>query len=118
MVALGLEPLQSSTNAQGMETVAINWNDYGTIALVLIPIYFAYFIAGWSTIGTLGMVIMKVHVIDNNTGRPPDFAGSTIRALVAIVSAIPFYLGYLWALWGNNRTWHDMAANTSVVQYR
>ena len=118
IVALGLEPLRETTGADGMQTLEINWSDYWTITMFTVPLAFAYYVAGTATMGTLGMILMKIHVIDNETGRAPDFAGSVIRVLVSWVGAIPLYLGYFWALWNDGRTWHDMAANTTMVQYR
>ena len=41
-----------------------------------------------------------------------------IREIIGrIVSTIPLFLGYLWALWDKNgQTWHDKMANTVVLQ--
>jgi uncharacterized RDD family membrane protein YckC len=33
------------------------------------------------------------------------------------LSALPFFLGYLWMLWEpRKRTWHDIVADSLVVQ--
>ena len=85
----------------------MNWGDYGTVLMITIPVAFTYYVAGLATMGTLGMVLMKIHVIDNNTGRTPDLGGCVVRVFVAWIGTIPFYLGYLWALWNHDRTWHD-----------
>jgi uncharacterized RDD family membrane protein YckC len=44
---------------------------------------------------------------------------AAVRQAMAIVSAIPLGLGYLWMLWdAEKRTWHDMVANTRVFRMR
>ncbi|MBI5288198.1 MAG: RDD family protein [Chloroflexi bacterium] len=81
-------------------------------------IWFGYFWLLGASAGTVGMIITGQHLVDDRTGRAPDLQRSALRALVSFVSAIPLFLGYFWALWNDGRTWHDMAAGTSVVKYR
>jgi uncharacterized RDD family membrane protein YckC len=39
-----------------------------------------------------------------------------VRELGRILSAIPFYLGYLWMLWDpEKQTWHDKLVRSVVV---
>lgn len=54
----------------------------------------------------------------------PDGSSVTLgqaagRQAMAIVSGIPLALGFLWAAWDSeNRTWHDMVADTRVFPVR
>ncbi len=60
----------------------------------------------------IGVIVLKPdgHVIGWKT--------SALRAAAAILSAVPFGLGFLWMLWDKKgETWHDKIAGTSVYQY-
>jgi uncharacterized RDD family membrane protein YckC len=78
--------------------------------------YFTYFhatIAGQS----IGNRIMGIRVLDASTGRPLTYVRAFVRALMSGLSAIPFFLGYLWMLWEpRKRTWHDIVADSLVVR--
>ena len=78
--------------------------------------YFTYFhatIAGQS----IGNRIMGIRVLDASTGRPLTYVRAFVRALMSSLSAIPFFLGYLWMLWEpRKRTWHDIVADSLVVR--
>jgi uncharacterized RDD family membrane protein YckC len=119
-IAVGLFDLTlfHETFIDGEKYYEPNWGDWATMYLFVTPFIFIYYVVGTATMGTIGKVLMKIQVIDNNTGRAPDLAGAIVRVIISWVGTIPFYLGYFWALWGGGRTWHDLAANTSVVQYR
>ena len=65
---------------------------------------------------TVGQMAMGIRVIDFNTGGPIGYGRAFLRWLVAIVSTIAIFLGYLWMLWDKEKqTWHDKAANDVVV---
>jgi uncharacterized RDD family membrane protein YckC len=56
-------------------------------------------------------------VLDADTGRPLPYVRAFTRALVSSLSALVFFLGYLWMLWEpRKRTWHDIVANSLVVR--
>ena len=89
----------------------------GTGPFILVELaYFTYFhatIAGQS----IGNRIMGIRVLDAGTGRPLPYVRAFVRALVSSLSALPFFLGFLWMLWEpRKRTWHDMVANSLVVR--
>jgi uncharacterized RDD family membrane protein YckC len=77
--------------------------------------YSVYFI-GSSSGQTPGMRLLNIRCIDAETGGRVDYGRAFIRYLVAIVSGLACYVGYLWMLWDPERqTWHDKVASTFVV---
>ncbi len=69
-----------------------------------------------ATVGsTPGMFLARVSVVDVSGAHPkPEQAAA--RAIIGLVSAACFGLGYLWGLFHpERRTWHDLAAGTKVV---
>jgi uncharacterized RDD family membrane protein YckC len=78
-------------------------------------VYFAYF-EGSPSGQTLGKKVMKIRVIDFNTGGPIGFGRGLLRWVGRLVSGFLCYLGYLWMLWDREKqTWHDKIATTVVV---
>ena len=80
---------------------------------------FFYFL----TCNTLGASIgklalgMRLRRLKNN--QVPDLLWGLLRTVVAAVSSLVFYLGYLWAAWDDAvQTWHDKTAGTVVIIYR
>lgn len=64
---------------------------------------------------TPGKHIVGIRVLDTG-GRPLSKGLSVGRYLAKVISGLPCYLGYLWALWdADNRAWHDMIVSTRVV---
>ena len=56
--------------------------------------------------------------IQDKNGNAPGVAASTIRFFVAILSWLPFGLGFLWQLWDKDHlTWHDRLSGTCLVRY-
>ncbi|MEX0761458.1 MAG: RDD family protein [Dehalococcoidia bacterium] len=63
----------------------------------------------------IGAVVVDVRVIRNN-GDVAGFYHMTVRAMVSILSAIPFFAGYWTAFFDpNHQTWHDKIMGTYVV---
>ena len=78
-------------------------------------VYFAYF-EGSPSGQTLGKKLLKIRVIDFNTGGPIGFGRAVIRYISRILSGLVCYLGYLWMLWDREKqTWHDKLGSTVVV---
>jgi uncharacterized RDD family membrane protein YckC len=91
--------------------------DIATIYVFLIPwIFGLYFVVFWSLTGrTIGKWFMGLKVISVD-GNPPTIGRSVIRFIGYGVSAIVFWLGYLWVLIdGDRQAWHDHMAKTWVV---
>ena len=78
--------------------------------------YFTYFHAT-SAGQSIGNKILGIRVLDADTGRSLPYPRAFARALVSNLSALAFFLGYLWMLWEpRKRTWHDIVANSLVVK--
>jgi len=85
------------------------------ISLAVGIAYSVYFI-GSSSGQTPGMRLLNIRVIDTATGGRVDYGRAFVRYLVAIVSGLACYIGYLWMLWDpEKQTWHDKVASTFVV---
>jgi uncharacterized RDD family membrane protein YckC len=89
----------------------------GGIYVVMIPLIIgSYFVMFWALTGrTIGKWVMGLRVVDL-AGHPPTLSQSVIRIIGYGISAIVFWLGYLWVLVDDNRrAWHDHMARTWVV---
>ena len=85
------------------------------LGLVVDIVYFTVLIGGRRG-QTVGQMALGIRVIDFNTGGPIGYGRAFVRWLVAIVSALVLFLGYLWMLWDKEKQcWHDKAANDVVV---
>ena len=65
---------------------------------------------------SIGLNIVGARIIREN-GDLSGFFQTSVRSMAAVLSIIPFGLGYLWAIWDPKRqTWHDKLLHTSVVR--
>ena len=70
----------------------------------------------WQNGMTLGKYLMKIKVIDLETGNTPGFQKAFLRASVRIPSEILFYVGFLMAFFVPlKQTLHDKLSNCVVV---
>jgi len=70
----------------------------------------------WQNGKTLGKHLMKIKVIDLETGDTPSFQKAFLRASVRIPSEVLFYLGFLMAFFVPlKQTLHDKLSNCVVV---
>ncbi|MBT8343960.1 MAG: RDD family protein [Sulfurovum sp.] len=70
----------------------------------------------WQNGMTLGKYLMKIKVIDLETGDTPGFQKAFLRASVRIPSEVLFYVGFLMAFFVPLRqTLHDKLSNCVVV---
>jgi uncharacterized RDD family membrane protein YckC len=91
--------------------------DIATIYVVLVPFIVGfYFVVFWSLTGrTIGKWFMGLKVVRSD-GRPPTIGRSFIRFIGYGLSAVAFWLGYLWVVIDDDRqAWHDHMAKTWVV---
>ncbi len=77
----------------------------------------AYHTAMWAWKGTtLGGIVCGLKVIRAD-GRPLDWTVALVRALAAVFSALPLFLGFFWVGWSAERqSWHDKIAGTLIVR--
>lgn len=77
----------------------------------------AYATLSWHFGGqTLGLRAWRLRVVDAR-GRPPSWSRAWLRFALALPSLLALGLGFAWALIdARRRTWHDLAAGTSVVR--
>ena len=91
--------------------------DVATIYVFMIPwIIGFYFVLFWALTGrTIGKWFMGLKIIGEN-GRPPNIGRSLIRLIGYGLSAIVFWMGYVWVVIDDERqAWHDHMAKTWVV---
>ncbi|MGB5506618.1 MAG: RDD family protein [Sulfurovum sp.] len=84
------------------------------VVLAIKLIYHTVFV--WQNGMTLGKYLMKIKVIDIETGNIPNFSKAFLRASVRIPSEVLFYLGFLMAFFVPlKQTLHDKLSNCVVV---
>lgn len=83
----------------------------------MVPILYQVGFEGGRLGQTIGKWAMNIRVVEAPTAGRVAPSKAFIRSLVrSFVSGAVLWLGYLWMLWDDqNRTWHDMAADTRVV---
>lgn len=84
----------------------------------LLAAMYAFFTAFWCRSGsTLGMLAWGLR-IETPDGRTPGLGRASLRFFAAILSWLPFGLGFLWQLWDpNDLTWHDRLSGTRLRYY-
>ena len=66
--------------------------------------------------GTPGKLILKLAVVDADTGKNLTVPQSIIRYITYIISALPLFLGYFWVAWDEKKqAWHDKLARSVVI---
>jgi uncharacterized RDD family membrane protein YckC len=102
------------TTTAGTTAVEINYtaNAFGALIGLL------YFIGFWSLRGqTPGMIPFRLRVARATDGSRPDWVISLLRYVGLIISAIPLFLGLIWAAFDSRKQgWHDKIAGTVVVR--
>ncbi len=82
--------------------------------LLLLLVYHVAFWAWRAT--TLGGAVMNLR-IERLDGRKVDVAIAVVRALGAVVSIMPVFLGFLWVNWDpEKQSWHDKIAGTVIMR--
>ena len=90
--------------------------DLAALVLALSPVFVVvYCVAFWCTIGqTPGKWLMGIRVVGADGGRV-TVTRALLRLCGYLVSALPFYLGFLSVLGPRRLSWHDRFAHTEVV---
>jgi uncharacterized RDD family membrane protein YckC len=108
-----------STSYLGGKSVYAGGQIYVYVYNVLrFAIIFLFFVLYWSRSGrTLGMQSWRLQ-LNTMDGGKVDMKTATIRFFAAILSWLPFGLGFLWSLWDKDKlTWHDRISKTRIVYH-
>jgi uncharacterized RDD family membrane protein YckC len=91
----------------------------GTLLLVGAPVIVSlYNVLFWWLRGqTPGKWLLGLRVVALGGGRV-GFARAVIRLVGYLLSALPFYLGFLWIVGPERRGFHDRLAGTEVIYTR
>lgn len=77
-------------------------------------IYHTVFV--WQNGMTLGKYVLKIKVIDLETGQTPDLQKALLRASLRIASEVLFYIGFIMAFFmPMKQTLHDKLSGCVVV---
>ena len=100
----------------GMREVSLDpaehsWDLLAFLAIAIMVVGF------WRYCGaTPGKIALGVRIVDASTGSPPPLARLVVRFLAYFLSALPLYLGFLWAAVDRRKQgWHDKIARTIVI---
>ena len=86
-----------------------------TLVFILLRIVYQTFFV-WQNGMTPGKMIMKIRIIEMDSGQIPSFSVAFLRASIRIVSESIFYIGYIMAFFNPMvQTLHDKLAKTVVV---
>jgi uncharacterized RDD family membrane protein YckC len=96
--------------------VEANENSYLQVWLLfVIYVFFTFF--WWKGGQTLGIRAWRMRV-ETADGTSPSFGRASLRFVAAMVSLVPFGLGFFWQLWDRDRlTWHDRWSGTYLKYY-
>ncbi|MGH2910006.1 MAG: RDD family protein, partial [Solirubrobacteraceae bacterium] len=87
----------------------------GGLAVLVSAIYFTVLEGGERGAGA-GKMALGLRVVDTRTGGPIGYPRAFVRWVTRIVSAMAFFIGYLWMLGDSERQcWHDKLAGDVVV---
>ncbi|HVT07691.1 MAG TPA: RDD family protein [Polyangia bacterium] len=97
----------------------VHRTDLGAILPTVIPaLAGVYLIAFWRASGqTPGKWLMGLKVVSVD-GHALSLGRAALRFVGYLISALPFYAGFLWILGPARRGWHDRLARTQVVYVR
>jgi len=86
--------------------------------LVIIAVPLGYFPWYWTRGGqTPGMKLMRIKVVRDVDGGPVTAGPAVMRLIGFWVSALVFYIGFIWIFVDKRRRgWHDLIAGTCVVE--
>ncbi len=87
------------------------------VSLVCMILGFLYFAVqeGGSSQATIGKRLVKIRVMDVY-GRPLTPASAAIRTICKAISALPCFLGFIWAAFSRRKqAWHDSLAGALVA---
>ncbi len=84
------------------------------LSVVLAAVYFTYLHGAWGR--TIGKMILGLRVVRTD-GQNLTYSRALVRTFAYAVSALPFFLGFLWVCFNKKkRGLHDLIAGTEVVR--
>ncbi|OLC26075.1 MAG: hypothetical protein AUG06_12375 [Actinobacteria bacterium 13_1_20CM_2_65_11] len=117
----GLFASNSSSSNQSAQTAAFTLFGGAFLLLYLfaIVVSIGYWIYFWGTTGeTLGMRLLRLRIVDANTGGPIGYGRAAIRLLMTFVNTWACYIGWIWVAFDPRKQgWHDKVANSVVIRY-
>ncbi|MDD3323711.1 MAG: RDD family protein [Sulfurospirillaceae bacterium] len=106
-----MEQMPSEGNIESTINALSNMISY---VILLKIIYQTFFV--WMYGATVGKIIVKIRVVSTVDFENPNIFTSTIRSIVRVFGENLLFIGFFWALLNPKReSWHDMAAQTLVV---
>ena len=92
------------------------WAMFAILLLVGFVGYLIWYVRMLGKGASLGRKAAGYQVLDARTMEPIGTARAVGHFFARYISAIPFYLGFLWPLWdAEKRTFHDMIVNTRAI---
>jgi uncharacterized RDD family membrane protein YckC len=90
--------------------------DLAALLPAIVPLLvIAYNVGFWWLAGqTPGKWLLGIKIVPVEGGRL-KVGRALVRCLAYLLSAVPFYLGFLWILGPARRGWHDRIARTEVI---
>jgi uncharacterized RDD family membrane protein YckC len=103
------------------------------VVVVLAPLVVVLGPGGWDLLGLLaaavavlgfwrycgatpGKIAVGLKIVDAASGGPPTLGRLVLRFFAYFVSALPLYLGFVWAAFDRRKQgWHDKIARTVVI---
>ncbi|ELP6119236.1 RDD family protein [Vibrio vulnificus] len=68
---------------------------------------------------TPGKILVGIEVVEEGSLKPISAKRGVARYLMYYISALPLFLGFIWALFSKKKQcWHDMIAKTVVVKIK
>ena len=112
VIAVPLTLIYGSNYWVSEELIAGFWDVVFYIVPIVLTVWF------WvKYLGTPGKMLLKLRVIDANTGEAISTAKGVGRYLGYYVSAIPLLLGFIWVAFDKKKQGlHDKLAGTLVVR--
>jgi len=100
---------------RGGEPVEAGETSYRVAMLMIAWAFYMFF---WTRSGrTLGMQSWRLQ-IETMDGRRPGIGTASVRFFAAILSCIPFGMGFWWQLWDRDGlAWHDRLSKTRLRYY-
>jgi uncharacterized RDD family membrane protein YckC len=100
----------------GLREVSLDPTEHSWDLLAVVAIALAV-IGFWRYCGaTSGKIALGLKIVDARTGGAPGLLQLIVRFFAYALSALPLYLGFLWAAVDRRKQgWHDKIARTIVI---